>query len=292
MSIINISNSRMQVALDSNGAIFDSIKMDGIEYLWQADAKYWGRKDCNLFPYVGRMTEGCYTYQGKKYPMNIHGFCRDREFEIAWQKEDEVCFVTRDSDDTREIYPFSFEFFVNYRLENNTIYKTCKVVNNSSVMMPFGLGSHPGFNVPMAGEGSFDDWYFEFAEAGKASGVDFDHSTNRVLGTVSPYELKDGKILPLSHAVFDDDAIVLTEVCRDVTLKSAKSAHSVRTRFPGMPFLGLWHFPKTDAPYVCIEPWVSLPSNTAYVEDIEKQENLIHLEPGETYENVLSFELT
>ena len=47
-----------------------------------------------------------------------------------------------------------------------------------------------------------------------------------------------------------------------------------------MGFLGLWHAPKTDAPYVCVEPWVSLPSHSAYVEDFAKQEHLISLNAG------------
>ena len=34
---------------------------------------------------------------------------------------------------------------------------------------------------------------------------------------------------------------------------------------------------------VCIEPWVSLPSHSAFVEDITKQAHLIHLNAGDTY---------
>ena len=70
-----------------------------------------------------------------------------------------------------------------------------------------------------------------------------------------------------------------------LTLHSRKSSRSVTVDFPDMGFLGLWHAPKTDAPYVCVEPWVSLPSHSAYVEDFAKQEHLISLNAGETYRN-------
>ena len=52
-----------------------------------------------------------------------------------------------------------------------------------------------------------------------------------------------------------------------------------------MPFLGLWHAPHTDAPYVCIEPWENLPSVDGGVEDITKKENIGVLEPNGKYES-------
>lgn len=115
--------------------------------------------------------------------------------------------------------------------------------------------------------------------------IDLDPANYRLAGTESPFPLVDGKTIPLSHGLFDLDAIVLGNVSRSLTLHSRKSNRSVTVDFPGMGFLGLWHAPKTDAPYVCVEPWVSLPSHSAYVEDFAKQEHLISLNAGETYRN-------
>jgi hypothetical protein len=47
--------------------------------------------------------------------------------------------------------------------------------------------------------------------------------------------------------------------------------------FPQMPYVGFWHWPKAEVPYVCIEPWSSLPSRKDRVEDLEQQENLLSL---------------
>ena len=57
-------------------------------------------------------------------------------------------------------------------------------------------------------------------------------------------------------------------------------------------YLGIWHWPKTEVPYVCIEPWSSLPSGKDIVEDLETQKNLISLEEGRHYENRWSITIT
>lgn len=51
------------------------------------------------------------------------------------------------------------------------------------------------------------------------------------------------------------------------------------------PYLGLWHWPKTDAPYVCIEPWCSLPASENTITVFENQTDLIKLDPSNTYKN-------
>ena len=82
------------------------------------------------------------------------------------------------------------------------------------------------------------------------------------------------------HNIFDEDAIVLEETSGQVLLHSLKGKKGVRVDYPDMPYIGFWHMPCTDAPYVCIEPWCSLPSRQGITEDLEKQENLLSLESG------------
>ena len=72
---------------------------------------------------------------------------------------------------------------------------------------------------------------------------------------------------------------------RAVSIRSDKTKRSVTVEFPGMPYIGFWHRPKTEAPYVCIEPWVSLPSRQDIVEDFAFKADLLHLAPGEEYTN-------
>ncbi|MDO4982390.1 MAG: aldose 1-epimerase family protein [Eubacteriales bacterium] len=289
--LITLKNEQLTVVLDSAGAVFHSIVKDGIEYLWQGDKKYWSSRDKTLFPYVGRCRDGKYIYRGQEYTMPLHGFAPGSEFEAEQLGDSSVCFTLRANEMTREYYPFEFVFKVLYELDGCSISKKCTVINKDSKTIHFGFGAHPGFNVPLSGEGDFSDWYMEFDADCQPYRVEFDPVSCLLSGRTLPYPLKKMNTLPLYHEMFNDDAVVLGNVPRGVTLKSDKSRRSVHVSFPGMEFVGFWHARPTDAPYVCIEPWATLPSHNDFVEDIEKQEYILHLPAGETYTNVMMVEI-
>ena len=150
--------------------------------------------------------------------------------------------------------------------------------------MFFGIGGHPGFRVPMDENTEFGDYCLDFHREHLPTRVG--HTPACFLsGEDRDFPLKEGRYLPLSHDLFDDDAIVLKNVSRKVSIASGKTEHRVTMEFPRMPFLGIWHCPKTEAPYVCIEPWTSLPSRQDVVEELSVKSDLIHLGPGEIYRN-------
>ena len=105
------------------------------------------------------------------------------------------------------------------------------------------------------------------------------------------YALEEERRIPLQHNLFDQDAIVLKNMDRCVTLRSDKGTRAVKVRFPQYTHLGFWHMPHTTAPYVCIEPWSSLPSRYGVVEDLSQQSDLVRLEAGKIYENQWSIEI-
>jgi len=72
---------------------------------------------------------------------------------------------------------------------------------------------------------------------------------------------------------------------KEGTLKSARVTRSVTVSYPSMTYLGLWHAPKTEAPYICIEPWTSLPSRQDVVEEFSNKSDLVRLGAGEIYKN-------
>lgn len=292
MELYTLQNDVLTVTTDACGAVLHSIIKDGVEYLWQGDPRYWARRDANLFPYVGRLTEGKYLLEGKEYPLTIHGFCIGTDFAVTARTETSICFTLTYNEKTLGMYPFRFAFHVEYVLEKNTIRKTCLVENQDTREMYFGIGGHPGFNVPLNGEGDFTDWRLTFAAPCHSRRIDLDPINYRLAGTDSPFPLEKDTSISLTHDLFDLDTVVLRNMDTTLTIESPKSSRSVTVSYPQMPFLGLWHAPKTDAPYVCIEPWVSLPSHSAYVEDLVKQDHLIHLEAGHTYTNEMTITLT
>ena len=74
-------------------------------------------------------------------------------------------------------------------------------------------------------------------------------------------------------------------MAHSVTLEAPCGGRSVTVSYPDMAYLGIWHWPKSDAPYVCIEPWTSLPARHGQRTVFERQEDLIRLDAGKTYRN-------
>ena len=82
--IYSIENEVLKVSVNSLGAQLWSVqsKKTGVEYIWQGDTAFWGGRAYNLFPFIGRMFEGKFLYEGKEYPSRPHGLARYFEFTV------------------------------------------------------------------------------------------------------------------------------------------------------------------------------------------------------------------
>lgn len=291
MDILSIKNEHLSVDIHPLGANLWSIKdREDTEYLWQGDVKTWPDKSLNIFPYVARLTQGKYTLANHEYNMDIHGFVKDYVLKVKEQSETKVVLELTDSEETRKLYPYHFTYQICYELLDYEIRVVYYVKNLDEKTMYFGLGGHPGFNVPLEDGLTFEDYRLEFSNAVKAKRVGMSDDCF-VLEEDRSFPLQDGKILPLTHDLFDDDAIILKQMDRHVTLLSDKGKKRVKVTYPDMQYLGIWHWPKSDAAYVCIEPWSSLPSRKNVIEALEMQEDLLALEPGKEYVNTWSIEI-
>ncbi len=284
--LYTIQNKDLTVTVSSLGAELQSIwSSDGTEYLWQGDPAYWTDRSPNLFPYIGRMIGKQYLYGGKQYPMNIHGFASYLEFSLSEQSDDTLILALTDSEDTAAQYPWKFAFRVCYRLKGNRLEVTFDVENRDDKTMLFAVGGHPGFYMP-----EFEGARLRFSQSCAPKRILFtadcfveDHTAD--------YPLEDGICIPLRHDLFDEDAIVLTDVAKAVTLESRDGSRRVTVSYPQMDYIGFWHMPQTDAPYVCIEPWSSLPSRKGTKTVLEEQKDLLRLAPGKTYQNIWTIEI-
>lgn len=280
-----IENDMIRVSVDDLGAEMCSmmLKKSGREYLWQADPTYWTGHAYNLFPICGRLTEGKYTYRGQTYEMNLHGFARKSTFERIAHTEDSISLRLSASEDTMKMYPFAFAFTLTYKLDGASVTTVFHVENQGEKEMIFAVGGHPGFNLPLEHGEVFEDYYLEFDCAATPRALVMSETCYYLNDTV-PFPLEDDRILPLCHTLFDNDAIFLTEMCQAVTLKSHKSNRQVRVEYPDMKFLGLWHKPQTEAPYVCIEPWSGVPADDGVIDDLETKREMRRLASGCTFE--------
>ena len=154
-----ISNEKLTLVVSSKGGEFQSVKdAEGQEYLWQGDAATWTDRGPNLFPYIGRMTEKSYKYQDTVYHMDIHGFLPYDEMELVEQKADSLTLRLVSSPETRKQYPFEFTLDITWKLEGEKITITYQVKNTDDKKMYFGIGGHPGFQIPIEKNLKFEDY--------------------------------------------------------------------------------------------------------------------------------------
>ncbi len=279
-----MKNKKLEVVVSSIGAELQSITKDNTEYLWDGNETYWADRSPLLFPFVGRLTNQKYLLNGVEYSMGIHGFARRLDYKVIQQEDDSIILEATDTEETYVAYPYHFVLRVSYRLVEDTIQIGYSVKNTSDSVMYFGIGGHPGFQVPLEDGLTFDDYYLEFSLPAQPDRIG--HTPTCYLnGRNAEFALEEGKRLRLSHDMFDDDAIVLQNMAREVCLKSDKGTRQVRVSYPQCSYLGLWHAPKTDAPYICIEPWTSLASRQDVVEELANKSDMIHLKPNKEYKN-------
>lgn len=277
----SISCGDLFARIEERGAQLCSLRYREHEYLWQGDPAYWPDRSPLLFPYVGRFTEGRYTLKGTEHPMTIHGFAAAADFTVTDREDDRIVFELTDNEDTYGIYPYHFALRVGFEAGPAGLKVSYEVENRSDEIMYFGIGGHPGFQVPLEDGLTFDDYFLEFALPCRPWRVG--HTPACFLsGHDTEFPLEGGTRLPLRHDLFDEDAIVLKDAADTVTLASEHGSRSVTMRYTGLPYLGIWHAPGTDAPYVCIEPWSSLPSRQDIVEEFTCKSDLIRLQAGGT----------
>ena len=278
--ICQLKRGNLCAEIETAGAELMSLRRGDCEYLWQGDPTYWGSRAPVMFPICGRLYQGIYRWKGNTYEMNIHGFARKLEFTVAEKTEDSVTMKLCSNTETKAVYPFGFALSITYSLGTDGLGAQIRIQNTGKEELPFALGAHPGFRVPLESGLDFSDYRITFLPSATPSHLLFSETCFQT-GREEPLILQSGNFLPLRHDLFDHDAIFLRDPGGEVTLTSPNGKRGVRFSFPDFPYLGLWHRPKTDAPYICIEPWTGLPSFDGIVDDLATKSDLFRLPAGE-----------
>ena len=155
---------------------------------------------------------------------------------------------------------------ITWKLENEKISITYLVKNTDDKTIYFGIGGHPGFQIPFEDDLKFEDYRIDFGEGAKPRRILLSEDCF-VLEKDEPLQLVQGRYLNLEHTLFDNDAIVLKNMPEEIRINSEKSEKEIRVAFPDMDYLGFWHWPHAEVDYMCVEPWSSLPSRKNIVED-------------------------
>lgn len=282
--IYTIENEFISVSISSLGAELMSIKGNDTEYLWQGDSKYWAGRAPIMFPICGRLYEGKYVYCGKEYTMPNHGIARGSEFTLYEMGKNFISLDLYANEETKKMYPFDFLFRATFSLNENKLNVSYLVKNLDDNDLIFGVGAHPAFNVPLEKGLDFSDYVVEFPNKCDAFRVDFS-KTCFLTNNDKLYTQGGTKAINLRHDLFDDDAIFLYNIPKSAKLYSSKGKRAVTISYDKMKYLGLWHMPKTDAPYVCLEPWASIPADDGKVDNLLTKKEMVHLPSGFTYKS-------
>ena len=276
-----LKNDKLTVKISSFGAVLTSVVgADGCEYMWQGDERYWEDTAPWLFPICGRLPSGRYTYGGKTFAMDCHGFAQASEFEASEVSDTALTLSLTANEQTKKQYPFDFVFAITYTLSDTRLNCRLSVENKGTELLPATFGGHPGFNIPLDGESDFSDWRLEFDKPCYPDSVIFTDALQDS-GKRVAYPLENSRRFPLSHDLFRIDGVFLTGMAQSVTLCSDKSARRVTVTYGDAPYLGIWSS-DNDGPFVCIEPWWGMATQEGSVA-LEEKCNMFRLPAGASH---------
>jgi len=263
----------LEIKTKTIGAELTSIKLDGQEKLHQGET-HWKRHAPILFPIVGQIKDGKTIINNKTYEMGQHGFARDMEF----KEIEKNTFLLTESSETLDKFPFKFELYVSYLVQNNELTTIYKVINKDNKKMSFGLGGHPAFICDY----QTGDYQIKFNQNEDA--IEFMQLENGLISNeTAPNILKENAI-DLLPDTFEKDAIIMKKIkSNKIKLYNKKQNKKLlEFDFTGFPYLAFWS--KKGAPFVCIEPWHNTTDKIDSNGQFEDKENILKLKPKETFE--------
>jgi len=245
---ITISNSNLTAQINHFGAELFSLKnSENKEYIWEGNPAFWGKHSPVLFPIVGTLKNNSFQFKDSEYHLSRHGFARDMEFELIKKSENSATFSLISTIETKKVYPFDFELQICYALDENKLNIDYKVINKNDSIMPFSIGAHPAFALPKPFEEYSLD--FEYIETLMSYELENDLLSDKF----STIEMIENQV-PLSYSLFEKDALIFKKLdSKSITILENKKP-LLRVRFDTFPNLGIWT--KSNAPFLCIEPWL------------------------------------
>lgn len=286
-----LSNGVLTVEVSGHGAELQSIRKGGVEYLWQGDPAFWGRRSPVLFPIVGSVWESRYRVNGTTYELGQHGFARDMDFELVGSSDSEVRYRLTSSDETMSKYPFGFILEITYRLHGNCLDVIWEVTNPTDKEIYFQIGAHPAFNYPDYDPQHSGRGFLAFDRSEGLECIRIKEKGCVDAQTKWPLEMASGR-LKLEKDTFDAiDTIMLqdSQIGR-VEMFREDGSPWLAVSFDA-PVVGIWSPPGKVAPFICIEPWYGRCDRAGYEGEYKDKDWMNSLSAGEKFESVYTIEI-
>lgn len=278
-----------QILTSKFGGELISFRLNGEERIHQGEncvdengKVYWKRHSPVLFPIVGKLKRNQTLINGKTYELTQHGFARDMEFEPVTKLDNFHSYVLKSNKKTYERYPYDFELYTTYRLDENKLTTIYKVINTGNEELPFSIGGHPAFKIDLE-ELKKGNYYLEFEE--EENKIHFLYLVDGLIGTeYARNKLINNKILKLDSDTFNNDAIIMKRLTSTkISLKRRDNGKKLLTMdFSSFPYLAIWS--KPNAPFLCIEPWFGTADSIRGTGILKDKNDMILLKPNKEFE--------
>lgn len=291
----------MEITVSNKGAEIRSLKVDGLEYMWNGDSNYWGRVSPILFPIVGKLKDDILRINGNNFLMKQHGFARDTEFIFQLPNTKQfpfsakivsttntqfplVCRMVND-DSHSYSYPYNYELSVAYHLQDKSLVASWEVKNVGTTDMYFQIGAHPAFMLPNY---RVDDEIHGYLQC-------FD-SENKIVNPIvnthlidelrhrCDLEIKLSDFIPITNTTFSDDAILIEDSqVQKIILFDKDKKPVLSVSCPQSEAFGIWAPNKKGCPFICIEPWCGISDSNDFNRDISERKYIHRLVSGGGY---------
>jgi galactose mutarotase-like enzyme len=277
--MIEIASEKLSAAINPFGAELSHLRdAEGRELMTDADPAFWTGRAPLLFPVVGRLVEDRYRLDGRDYPLPAHGFARRQMFEVIEREADRATFRLADNGVTREAYPFAFTLDATFVLAGATLSIQVTVANDGDVPMPASFGFHPAFAWPLPYGRPRGDHriLFEQDEPSELSAI----LPGGGIGAQSRPSPLDGRMLKLTDALFESDALVWETVQSQSVRYDGGEGPGLRIDFADTPSLGIWT--KPGARFICVEPWHGIADPVGFAGEIWDKPGMLRFAPGQS----------
>jgi galactose mutarotase-like enzyme len=188
-----------------------------------------------LFPICGNLQNNTYTYQGKSYILNRHGFARNLPWKVETSSaQNTIQLSLSHNPKTLKVYPFKFRYTVTYTMEKGAIVIQHQIVNLSPETMPFSWGLHPYFLVRDPEDLKWDIPASSFQE--QKTGTIREFSGN--------FDFNQDEIDAIFHEL-TAQKIKVADPSRDLSIEVEYTD----------PFRKLVFWTLKDKNFYCLEPW-------------------------------------
>lgn len=263
MKNCSIKNEHYTITVSTLGAELISVKApDGFEYIWQNTKSFWDSHAPLLFPVCGRLKDQKYTYAGKEYPMELHGFIKDSEFAVASKEGGHITMTFSSNAESKKIYPFDFNIIANYELRGEELIFSLKITNTGTELLPYMFGWHPGFNLPSGEALDINDYKLDFGNNVNEltwyplqNGAFASPSSKRYALTDNAYQLSEDEI-------YKNDTMIFAGHENKLRMYAEGQPYSLELSWSkNLPYLCIWKDEFNEAKYICLEPWSDAPND-------------------------------